>query len=183
MNEKLFFRQRLIFTIIVSIAIWLLLIFDHFNGGVPSHHLLNKKDLPEISNWWGGLLLPLLTWFLLYRLNQRFKKNNESSLPRAVYFGFFATLIFGIVLSVFFSFGYLKPPEIMMEGVLLVALFYPIYRAECILGFVLGMIFTFGTVLPTGIGLILVLIGAILYLYVRPIILFIISKFTRNLSK
>ena len=183
MDEKSFFKQRLIFTTVVSIAIWLLLIFDHFNGGVPSHHILNKKDLPEISNWWGGLLLPLLTWFLLYRLDRRLKKSNESAIPKTVYFGFLAALFFGILLSSFFSFGYFNIPEMMLEGVFLIALFYPIYRVECMLGFVIGMTFTFGTVLPTAIGLILVLIGSFLYLFVRPIILFIISKFTRNLSK
>gem|GEM_PF-5307569 len=28
-----------------------LLTYEHFNGGVQSHHLLDRRDLPAISNW------------------------------------------------------------------------------------------------------------------------------------
>jgi hypothetical protein len=178
MNRQLFFKQRLIFTIIVSISTGSLLLFDYFNGGVPSHHILNRKDLPEISNWWGGLLLPALTWFLLYRLDKRLKLNGGFTLPQNVYWGFFITLFFGISLSAFFSFGYNNISGIMIQSVLPIALFYPIYRAECLLGFVLGMTYTFGGVLPIGIGAILAGIGAILYLFIRPIFLLIFSKIT-----
>jgi hypothetical protein len=34
--------------------------FEHFNGGVQSHHLLQRADMPSISNWLGLGLLPLL---------------------------------------------------------------------------------------------------------------------------
>ncbi len=33
---------------------------EYFNGGVVSHNLLAREDLPAISNWWGLLTVPLL---------------------------------------------------------------------------------------------------------------------------
>ena len=90
MSEKVFFKTSLYFTGIVTIAIWSLLAWNHYHGGVPSHHILHREDLPAISNWWGGLLLPLLTWFLLYRIQKRLMRDNveksKVSKPREIYF-------------------------------------------------------------------------------------------------
>ena len=188
MNENSFFKIRVYFTGIVTIAIWMLLAWYHFHGGVPSHHILAREDLPEISNGWGGLLLPLVSWFLLYRVHQRlFKIKLEKSevikFPKEVLYGFAGALVFGIMLSIFFTLGLSDIPFYMMIGLLLSALFLPIYRAECLLGFIIGMTFTFGPVLPIGIGSILVLIGAAIYLLVRPVILFVISKLWQILPK
>mgnify|MGYP001497388928 CR=1 FL=1 len=168
MTDKKFFKFRLYFTATITIAIWLLLLWSHSNGGVPSHHVLNRKDLPEISNWWGGISIPMLTWFLLYRVQQRLgNKANDSKFPPIVLYAFIGALCFGILLSLFFTFGFADIPFYMMVGLLILSLFFPIYRAECFLGFVLGMTFTFGGVLPIGIVSILTSIGAILFLLVR----------------
>jgi hypothetical protein len=182
MSEKTLFKTRLYFTGIVTTAIWTLLAWNYYHGGVPSHHILAKEELPEISNWWGGLLLPMLSWFLSYRIQKRISRStdwnsNPLKYPVQVIYGFAASLLFGILLSVFFILGYSGIPGNMMLGLLLLAFFFPIYRAECLLGFVMGMTFTFGAVLPTGIGSILALIGSVLYLYVRPGILYVASKF------
>lgn len=180
MNEKLFFKTRLYFTGIVSLAIWSLLAWNHFHGGVPSHHLLARADMPSISNWWGGLLLPLLTWFLLYRLQKRIMRTPEENsgalkLPINIVYGFGGALLFGIMLSTFYTLGYAEIPGYMVNGLFLLALFFPIYRAECLLGFVIGMTFTFGAVLPTAVGSVFALIGAILYLLVRSLLLKFVS--------
>lgn len=153
MNEKYFFRTGIYFTAMVTIAVWSLLVWNHYHGGVPSHHILARKDLPKISNWWGGLLLPLLTWFLLYRIQKRLlrdniEKQNLSKLPVNIIYGFIGALLFGALLSGFFTFGYTDIPGYMLIGLLVLAFIFPIYRAECILGFVLSMTFTFGAVLP-----------------------------------
>jgi hypothetical protein len=76
----MFFKTRLYFTGTITIFIWLLLTWNYFHGGVPSHHILKRKDFPEIANWWGGLLLPLLTWFLLYRIQKRISSANDGKL-------------------------------------------------------------------------------------------------------
>lgn len=187
MNEKISLNTKLYFTGIVTIGIWSLLAWDHYHGGVPSHHLLNRKDLPAISNWWGGLLLPLLTWFLLDRIQKRFmqdKVEKSTVLKRRakIIYRFTCALLFGILLSLFFTFGYTDISGYMFIVLFLLALFFPVYRAECLLGFVIGMTFTFGGVLPTAVGSILVLIGALLYLYVRPAILYISSTVVRKVS-
>ena len=177
MDVKEFNRTQLYITAIVTIAIWSLLIWDYFHGGVPSHHLLQQEDLPGFSNWWGGILIPLLTWFLLYRIQKRNGANSEGFLfSKNVRYAFIGALFFGILLSVFFTLGNTEMPFYMIIALFFTALFLPIYRAEYFLGFVIGMTFTFGGVLPLIIISIFSLIGAVLFLIVRPGILFIASK-------
>jgi hypothetical protein len=186
-NEKFLFKIRLYVTGIITIGIWSLLLWNHYHGGVPSHHILAREDLPAISNWWGGFLLPLLTWFLLYRIQKRLMRNNAEGLKGSqiglnIFYGFTVALCFGIILSAFFTFGNTDIPGYMLIGLLVLALFLPVFRAECLLGFVMGMTFTFGAVLPTIIGSLLALIGALLFLLVRPAILYVASGFLRMVS-
>jgi hypothetical protein len=181
MNDKILFRYRLYLTGLVTIAIWSLLIWNYYHGGVPSHHLLAQKDLPSFSNWWGGLSLPLLTWFLSYRIQRRidngkYRDSKQANIPSPVVYGFVGALLFGIVLSIFFTLGSKEFPFYMMIGLLALALFFPIYRAECFLGFVISMTFTFGGVLPIIIGSILILFGAVLYLLIRPAVITVSTK-------
>jgi hypothetical protein len=179
MNKASFYKVRVWFTVLVALAIWSLLGYQQYHGGVPSHHILADETLPSFSNWWGALLLPVLTWVLLYRVDKRVFTNPDASPSlRNVLYGFAGTLLFGVVLSVFFTLGNTDVPGYMLLGVFALALFLPVYRAQCLLGFVLGMTFTFGAVLPTGIGLILSVITAVLYLVIRPSFLFVLSKLT-----
>jgi hypothetical protein len=185
MSEKILFKSRLYFTGIVTTAIWILLGWNHYHGGVPSHHILAKEELPEISNWWGGLLLPILSWLLSYRIQRRIIRHHVGNLetlkyPIQVIYGFAGSLLFGALLSVFFTLGYSGIPGNMMLGLILFSLFFPIYLSECLLGFVISMTFTFGAVLPTGIGSILALVGSMLYLFVRPAILYLALKLARK---
>ncbi|HET9825490.1 MAG TPA: hypothetical protein VFP87_09150 [Chitinophagaceae bacterium] len=187
MSKKLFLKTRLFFTAIVAMATWSLLAWNYYHRGVPSHHILHREDLPAISNWWDGLLLPLLTWFLLYRIQQRLlsdnvEKPNKSQGLRDTLYRFTGALFFGISLSVFFTLGYSSISGFMIIVLFLLGLFFPIYRAECILGFVIGMTFTFGAALPTAFGAIFALISAILYRYVRPVLLYIASRLVRTVS-
>lgn len=174
MNPKSIFKTRLCITAIVTIGIWALLAWSHYHGGVPSHHLLNNKDLPAISNWWGGLVLPILTWYLVYRIQKRTSGNTTNYSIQVIY-RFIIALLFGIGLSAAFTFGDSVMPGYMMMAIFPMALLFPLYRAEYLLGFVIGMTYTFGAVLPTLIGSILVIICTLLYLYVRSAIRYIIS--------
>ncbi len=179
MTKKEFFRNRLYFTGFATLAIGTLLTWNHFNGGVPSHHVLADESLPLISNWWGGLVIPLLTLFLTYRIQNRiYHPGNRGTLNKLkkALFGFAGALTFGILLAVFFSFGNTDVPGYMILGLLALAFLFPIYRAECLLGFVFGMTYTFGAVLPTGVGSILALIGAVIFLLLRPGIIYVFSK-------
>ena len=180
MNKESFFRIRFYVIGIVSIAIWSLLVWNYYHGGIPSHHILADKDLPEISNLWGALLLPLLSWLLLYRVQRRIfgrhDGNTELSTIRQLMYAFISSLIYAIVLSAFFSYGYPDMTGNMMLGIFVLALFFPVYRSECLLGFIMGMTFTFGAVLPTGIGSIMALIAFVLFRGVRPSILYVVSR-------
>ena len=53
------------------VAAAVLLGYEHFNGGVQSHHLLNRPDLPAISNWLGLLALPAIGWLVGIRIRNR----------------------------------------------------------------------------------------------------------------
>lgn len=180
MNQKMFYKKSLYITGIITVGIWSLLLWDYFHGGVPSHHILHQKDLPAISNWWSGLVLPLLTLFVTYRIQKRLTRNdqelNHSKIPNDIIYGFLIALTFGVLLSLFFTLGYSNLTNYMMLGLILSTLFVPIYRSECLLGFVIGMTYTVGAVLPTGVGLILALIGFVLFRYVRGGAIFIFRK-------
>lgn len=182
MNDKVLSINRLYFTGIVAVAMGSLLVWDYYHDGVPSHHILHREDLPSFSNWWGGLLLPLLTWFLLGRIQKRVggdKEKNSMALTIStpILLGFVGALLFGIVLSIFFTLGNEDVPFYMMMGLFVSALFLPNYRAECFLGFIIGMTYTFGGVLPIIIGSVLVLLCAMLYLLMRPAGIFVSTKF------
>ena len=184
MKKNEFIKTQILLTSVVSVAIWSLLAWYYFNGGVPSHHILAREDLPEISNWWGGILLPFLTWFVLLRIQKRDKlpKVNSTTflqIPQKVWISFMGALLLGIALSVFFTLGNEGMSGYMILSVFVISLFFPVYRAECLLGFVLGMTFTFGAVLPTGIGSILATIGFLIFNLVRPFLVFIF-KFIRK---
>ncbi len=180
------FKARLYLTGIASIAVGALLIWDHYHGGVPSHHISANKDLPAISNWWGALLLPLLTLFLLYRIQKRAFDKYEGAEARrllpGVLYGFAGALLFGILIAACFTFGYPDITDYLILALLPLAIFFPIYRAECLLGFVVGMTYTFGAVLPTGFGALVCLVGLVLYLYIRPGIVYASSRFALLLS-
>lgn len=181
MNERNLYLYRLYFTGVITIAIWSLLVWDHYHAGVPSHHLLHRKELPAISNWWSGLLIPLLSWFLLYRVQNGITQNKQGrsqglELFKNILYGFAAALFYGVLVSIFFTYGFASIPGYLLFGILLIAFFYPVYMAVCILGFVLGMTFTFGAFISTAVACIFSLIGFLIYRFIRPAILHIISK-------
>jgi hypothetical protein len=168
-------RRRTWITALVTLFIWTLLGWEHFHGGVASHHFLHRADLPAISNWWGGLLLPVLTWFLLGRIHRRSAVHRDgtagtSRYPRTVVAGFAGALLYGISLSTAFTLDYSAATSLMFQALFLLALFFPIYRAESVLGFVLGMTFTFGAILPTLVGSVVAVIAMLIYRYVRPVL-------------
>lgn len=168
-------RLRFFFTALVMLAEFAHLAWEHSHGGVVSHHLLNRPDLPAISNWFGAILLPALTWFLTGRIQKRilltFGGNGSAAMfPVGIIVGFLGSLILGVLLSVAFTNGYETVAGYLFGSMLLAAVLLPVYRAEYVLGFVLGMTFTFGAVLPTAIGSILAVLSAVIHLLFRAIL-------------
>lgn len=187
MSEPQMARWRPYFIAFVLLAELAHLAWEYFNGGVRSHHILNRADLPEISNAWGVLLLPALAWFLTGRIQKRIARRSKggaaaSKLPMSVVAGFVGALLFGIVLSASFTYDYENVASVMFRGMFLLALLLPVYRAECVLGFVLGMTFTFGAVLPTAIGSIFAALSAVVHLLVRPLLVRVWTRLRRTRS-
>lgn len=122
---------------------------EHLDGGVRSHNLLNRADLPALSNWLGLAVLPLLGWALGLRVrNQLHSTAGRPGLPAAIWIGFAGALLYGAALATAFELDLPAVTSALFFGLFLLAAALPIYRAECILGFVMGMTFTFGGVLP-----------------------------------
>jgi hypothetical protein len=149
----------------IALAMALLLGWQHLDGGVPAHHLLADPSLPALSNWWGLLTLPLLTWILLGRIERR--RQARPTAAHGDFAAFTGALAFGAVLSLLFTAGQSGATDTMVQALALLAVFYPIHRAACVLGFVLGMTWTFGAVLPMIAAAIFATAGAAIYYGVR----------------
>lgn len=126
--------------------------WEHTHGGVAAHHILNRADLPAISNWWGALLIPAITWVVAGRIQRRLLQRGAHK--GVVVAGFLGALAWGAALAAAFAMNHEAVTYIFL-GAFALSLLVPTYRAEYVLGFVLGMTFTFGAVLPTIIALVI----------------------------
>jgi hypothetical protein len=181
-------RWRLGLPVGVFLAELAHLTWDHRHGGVPSHHLLNNPAWPAVSNWWGALLLPLLTWVLLGRIMQRLANpapDAGARAPRLRHSGalFGGALLFGILLSIAFTTGADTLAATLFLGMLAATLVVPLYRAEWVLGFVLGMALTFGVVLPTVIGAVVAAVAALIQLVVWPMLVRLWTRIIRPAAR
>ena len=170
MNEKHLSRFNNYFVGFVTLIIWSLLIWQYFNDGVPSHHLFRSPDFPAMSNWWGGLLLPLLSWGLLARIKSRLVNSYPESvalLSKQAAVSFVISLVYGTILSLTFLYGYSDVSAVLFPGILFFALFFRVYREEFILGFIPSMSFVFGAVLPIIFGTVIAIGSAIVYFVVH----------------
>lgn len=156
-------RVRLLITALITLVQAALLVWAHFHGGVPSHHLLHRADMPAISNAWGLLALPALTWWALMRIQRRIVSTDVLAW-RPVILGFVIAFAFGAALATAFSVGANALTGALFQALLFLTLVLPLYRAECVLGFVLAMTITFGAVLPTLVALVLAAMAAAVHL-------------------
>ncbi len=175
MDENQFDRLRPLLTSVVTLSVLAILTWGHFHGGVPSHHLLHRADMPAISDWWGGLLLPALTWFVLSRIHKRLIRpidgaGEASKRLARVAIWFVGSLLFGLLFAATFLMGFEDLTSYLFFGLLLLVLFLPVFRAECMLGFVFGMSIAFGAVLPTMIGSLIAILSALGHYLIRPIL-------------
>lgn len=181
MNPISFKKIGLVSITAVSIGIWSLLIWEYYHGGVPSHSFMARKDMPSISNWWGGLLLPLLTYFSLNRIEKRLFLTNESTIVspkqlQSVLLLFVAGLLYAGSMAYCFITDKSYINGVLFQGLFLLALVFPLYRAEFFLGFVMGLTYTFGAILPTFIASVFVGISFIAHKYIYPFVLKIFRK-------
>ena len=164
-------------TAVAALYVLSLILLEYFQEGVRSHHLLARRDLPAISNWWGLLILPVLTWIGLTLIQKRLiKANNDEMLEAQPNMkSFISAFLFGIVMTLLYYNAPALPGYFMLTTFAL-ALFIPIYRPEYWLGFILSMAYGFGGVLPVIFSLILVPIYLIEYRLIRKGFLLVLSK-------
>lgn len=156
-------KSRIILGALIFTALCLL--WEHLNGGIITHHLLAREDLPGISNWWGLLTIPALTWISFTQIQKRQRQNPE--LEKTSIRRFIAAFVFGLIASILWELNLdeILPFYILLP--LLLALIKPLHRPEYLLGFVLGMLFTFGGILPILAGLILTLLCFVIHKLIR----------------
>jgi len=124
------------------------LTLEYFGGGIQRHHLLNRADLPAISNAWGLLTLPAIGLVLGWRMKR------PGGFTHAVWAGLILSFLYGVAMATGFKLGAQGVTQALFVGLFAVAILAPVYRAECIAGFVAGMAFTFGGVLPLLVALV-----------------------------
>ncbi|KFI07515.1 hypothetical protein [Massilia sp. BSC265] len=144
-------QSRLILATSAFAAEVLHLGWEYTQGGVPAHHLLNNPDLPAVSNWWGLLVVPLLVWFLVGRIQRRaatlVQTGSRERFRTLAQTRFAVAFLWAAALALAFTFGHPAVTWIFF-GAFAAALIAGAWRAEYVLGFALGMTLTFGAVLP-----------------------------------
>ena len=132
--------------------------WEALHGGIQTHHLLARADLPGFSNAWGLLLLPCLAGWASWRWQRR------AATRSMVVRGLLIAAAGALALGLSFRLGL----DTMTNGIFLTLMtagaVLPAYRAECLLGFVLGLSWFFGGVLPVIIGSVIIGLSALLHL-------------------
>lgn len=164
-------RLRWTGTALVAAFVWALLAWEYTHGGIVTHRLLARDDLPGLSNAWGGLLLPALAWYLLGRMQRRPdaspRTGGAPSGRGAMLAGFVGAAGYGAVMAYCYVAGPAEVTSVMARAVLLIALVVPIYRSEYVLGFVLAMAYTFGGILPVLFAAVVALLAFAIHRGVR----------------
>jgi len=144
------------------------------HGGVKTHHLLARGDLPGASNWWGLLILPLLGGFASRTVTGRVRASQGTVANAAA--ALVGSLLIGIALSASFTAGYESVTSGIFLAALIAGLVLPTYRAEFMFGFVLGMTFVFGPVLSLIAAFIAAGVSAAAHFLVRPAFVALLRK-------
>ena len=143
------------------------LAWEATHGGIQSHHLLARADLPAVSNLWGLATLPALGWLAAYFVRRR-SAGSGHAVRRAVVAFFFA-LILGGALSAAFRLDLEDVSAGLFLAAMLAGLVVPTYRAEYLFGFVVGMTWVVGPVLPTIAASLAATISVLAHFVLRPV--------------
>lgn len=169
MNQPLTQKVRILITAIVTLLVWAHILWDYTHGGIPVHHILHSADLPGIPNWWGAIVLPIFTYFLLLRIAKRINPpESKDSLIQSI-LRVLAGVVFAVSISVCFMNG-IEVTDYIMGLIFLLSFIFPLYKSEYLLGWVLGSAFSFGAILPMAFGSILCLLFFLTFKLSRGVI-------------
>jgi hypothetical protein len=109
--------------------------------------------MPTISNWWGGLLLPIVAYVLTGRVQRRLQlfgtdAARADAALRIAAAAFVGAALYGAAMAVGFLTGYNDVSSFLFTALPLVGLMLPLFRAEYLLGFIAALSMVFGGVLP-----------------------------------
>jgi hypothetical protein len=141
---------------IISISIWVLLLWQYFHEGIPSHSFLARKDMPSISNAWGAIVLPLIAYLTMNQVEKR-----GTYLPSVL--SFVGALAYSATIAYCFTHRISHISSFMFQALFFWALVLPLYRLEFLLGFTMGLTLTIGAVLPTFIFSILMVASYVVH--------------------
>lgn len=150
------------------------LAWEAAHGGIQSHHLLARADLPSVSNLWGLAVLPALGWLAANFVRRRSVRSGHA--VRHAVAAFTGALVLGCALSAAFKLGLDDASAGLFLGVMFAGLFAPTYRAEYLFGFVVGMTWTFGPVLPTIAGTLAGAVSVLAHFALRPTTVWLYRK-------
>lgn len=159
-------RKILITTTILVLAL-IHILWEYFHGGVVTHHPFADGNYPGLSNWWGLLSLPTLTWIVLSIIERR-SSNTRNGITSGENIEFqkkyfIGALVFGLSMSVLWELGHEEILQYLILMPWVLSLFIRIYYPEATLGFVLGMIYTFGGILPIIFSIVIQTVGFLIY--------------------
>lgn len=169
MNHQISLKTKSLIVGLTILIFGILIYWEHTHGGVATHHLLHRADLPGISNWWGLLILPLLTIFVLFDLEKRLSKLPSGEVKpflKKTLLRLLAATAFGILVCVLFT---IESPFLgyMFLALMLLAFFFPLFYTEYWLGFVLGSMYVLGAFIPFIFGALYILIFWIFFQLVK----------------
>ena len=144
--------------------------WEYPHGCVLSHHLLANPDLPAVSNWWGLLLVPLLTWWTVGRIERRARLAASAGRPLAPapLIAFLCALAYGATLAALFAAG--NPlVDYLFFGLLALGLVVRLWHAEYLLGFVLGFVWVAGPGLPAMFGAVIAVFSWLVHAAARAL--------------
>ncbi|WP_449424096.1 hypothetical protein [Rhodanobacter lindaniclasticus] len=132
--------------------------------------MLDRADLPAISNWLGLVVLPVLGALFGQRICHALASPARPGLLAGIWLGLGCAMAYGVALAVSFALGASTLTSGLFLGLFLLAAVLPIYRVECILGFVVGMTFTFGAVLSALVATVFAAISVVLRFGFRAVV-------------
>jgi hypothetical protein len=172
MTAAAFPSIRLGVVVAATLAYWALLAWQYTHGGVTGHSFLARDDMPVISNWWGALSIPIVSWILTGSIKRRLAAfgPDATGADRALRTAVVACIgsaLYGSAMALGFSLGHDELSAWLFQALPLVALLLPIHRAEYLLGFVVALSLRFGGVLPLIIGTGVAVVSLVLHATVR----------------
>ena len=166
-------RFPVLFVAVVVALVLARLAWEHFTGGVQSHHPLRRADLPAISNWYGLITLPALALIVGMRARSHPASPVFLGLPKEILIPLLGAAIYGTALVTTLLVEAPTLRSMALAGLFLCALALPVYRAEYILGFVMSLTPAVGGVLPVAFAGVFALLSFVTRYLFRLLLAFV----------